>query len=197
MTDDELMIGVQSGDDEAFAKIVERYQGVLIGFFMRNTRDLQLSEDLAQETLLKVHNHAWDYLTLGRFRGWLFRLARNLLIDNVRRQSNNALVKSLVRQRDAEDDLLARIADEIRPPEFALEQREFNGLMDELLAEIPDDQRQTFLLHHFSELSLSEVAEIMDVPLATCKSRLRLAREKLADKLRSRGMAPSDEVGST
>ncbi len=196
MTDDALMIRIQSGDAGAFAEIVERYQSVLIGFFLKNTRDLQLSEDLAQETLLKVHNQAWDYLPTGRFRGWIFRIARNHLIDNVRRRSNDALVRSLRHSAESENDPLSHLAAEFHPPEEEMEQREFVGLIDELLSEIPDDQRQTFLLHHYSNLSLPEVAEITDVPLATSKSRLRLAREKLAEKLRARGLSPPNELTS-
>ena len=196
MNDDELMISIQSGAVDAFGEIVSRYQGMLIGFFMRNTRDVQLSEDLAQETLLKVYNQAWDYLPLGRFRGWMFRIARNLLIDNVRKRSHDALVQAVKRQPQEEDNAMNRLAEQIFRPDEKVQHQEFAGLIDELLGEIPEDQRQTFTLHHYSDLSLPEVAQIMDVPLATCKSRLRLAREKLAEKLRARGIGPTALVES-
>ncbi|MCA8996342.1 MAG: sigma-70 family RNA polymerase sigma factor [Planctomycetaceae bacterium] len=192
MTDDELMKLIQSGVMEAYNELVIRYQSMLIGFFMRNTRDHQLSEDLSQETLLKVYNQAWDYLPLGRFRAWMFRIARNLLIDDVRKRSHDALVHAARGANDEDASAMARIVGELVPPEAKLEQTEFVLLIDELLAEIPDDQRQTFILHHYSDLSLADVAEITEVPLATCKSRLRLAREKLAEKLRTRGVAPQE-----
>jgi RNA polymerase sigma-70 factor, ECF subfamily len=192
VSDDELMILIQSGADHAFNELVERYQGMLIGFFMRNTRDIQLSEDLAQETLLKVYNQSWDYLPLGRFKSWMFRIARNLMIDDMRRRSHDALVQAVRRTSSEETDAVARLAGELTPPQDRLEQREFVELIDELLSEIPEDQRETFILHHYSGLSLPEVAEIMEVPPATCKSRLRLAREKLAEKLHSRGIRPRD-----
>ena len=60
------------------------------------------------------------------------------------------------------------------------------AIVDELLKELPDDQRVTFTMHHFSGLSLPEVAVAMETPLPTCKSRLRLAREKLRQKLQER-----------
>lgn len=192
MSDDELMIAVQSGDAQAFAEIVERYQGLLIGFFMKNTRDLQFAEDLAQETLIKVHTQSWDYLPLGRFKSWMFRIARNHLIDNVRKRTNDALVKSLKRQQDVEDDLMSRIADDLISPSAQLEQQEMKEIIDQLLVEIPADQCETFLLHQFTGLPLQDVADIMEVPLATSKSRLRLAREKLAEKLLARGIFPPD-----
>ena len=68
LTDDELMLLVQAGEDRAFERLVERHQGPLWGFFFRNVRDAQLAEDLTQETLLKLYNQAWDYLPRGKFR---------------------------------------------------------------------------------------------------------------------------------
>lgn len=190
LDDDELMIRVQQGDSAAFEALVERYQSSLIGFFWHNTRDLQLAEDLAQETLLKVYSQAWDYLPSGRFRGWLFRIARNLLIDDVRRRSHDALVHVVRGRRlpEEEGNPLARVAAEFIPPEASLQGQELMQLIQELLDDIPEDQRMTFVLHHYADLPLGEVAEIMETSLATTKSRLRLAREKLAEKLRVRGV---------
>ena len=190
-TDDELMISLQEGKSQAFDALVDRYQGILVGFFMRNTRDVQFSEDLAQETLIKIYEQFWNYLPTGRFRGWMFRIARNLLIDNIRRRSHDALVQAVRRRPNEEVNAMARLAGQVMSPEDRVHCEQFAGHIDALLAEIPEDQRQTFTLHHYSELSLPEVAEIMEVPVATCKSRLRLAREKLREKLRARGIGPA------
>jgi RNA polymerase sigma-70 factor (ECF subfamily) len=184
------MFRLQSGDQQAFGELVDRHERALIGFFFQNTRDLQLAEDLTQETLLKVYHQSWDYLPLGRFRGWLFRIARNLLIDDVRRRSHDALIRAARAARHEEDDdPLNRVAAEIVPPDAGLEGEELRRLIAEVLEEIPEDQRMTFVLHHYSDLPLLEVAQIMDSSEATTKSRLRLAREKLAEKLRLRGVA--------
>jgi len=186
--DDQLMVRIQSGDQKAFEGLVDRYQGPLIGFFFRNTRDAQLSEDLTQETLLRVYNQAWDYLPLGKFRGWMYRIARNLMIDSIRRQSHDALVKAHTGKRDDEDDALARLISEVLPPEERAHHRELARTVDELLAKIPNEQRLTFVLHHYSGLALREVAEVMETSLPTSKSRLRLAREKLRAELGLRGV---------
>gem|GEM_PF-5190440 len=82
--DDELMLRLQGGDRQAFAELVQRHQSPLIGFFYRHLRDWQLGEDLSQETLLRIHNTAWDYLPRGLFKAWMYRIARNLLIDTTR-----------------------------------------------------------------------------------------------------------------
>ncbi len=194
MTDDDLlMIRLQEGDNTAFDELVDLYQSPLIGFFIRNIRDVQLAEDLAQETLIKLFQQSWDYLPVGRFRGWLFRIARNLLIDDIRRKTHDALVRAIKRPRDEDDDVLYRIAGEMTSPEDMADQREVAKLVEAGLALIPEVQRQTFTLHHYGGVSLPEIAQIMDVPLPTAKSRLRLAREKLAEILRSHGITPPAE----
>lgn len=186
--DDELMYRLQVGDQRAFEALVERHQGALLGFFIRQTRDRQLAEDLTQDTLLRVFSQSWDYLPRGCFRGWMFRIARNLLIDNSRRRSHDALVRSV--QGDSEDDtdLLTRLASEVASPPEVADQREIAALVDELLQQLPYEQRMTFFLYHYSGLSLPEVAQAMETNLPTTKSRLRLAREKLREKLAEKGI---------
>lgn len=192
--DDELMLHLQDGDRPAFDLLVERHQGSLLGFFIRQTRDRQLSEDLTQETLLKVYNQSWDYLPRGCFRGWMFRIARNLLIDNSRRRSHDALVKA-IRSNHAEEesDLMSRLVAEVASPAELADRKELAKIVEGLLQQIPLEQRETFLMHHYSGLSLPEVALAMETNLPTTKSRLRLAREKLREKLADRGIFGSAE----
>lgn len=188
LTDDQLMVRLQTGESRAFDTLVSRYQGQLLGFFFRNTRDRQMSEDLAQETFLRLHNQSWDFLPVGKFRGWLYRLARNLLIDNVRRQSHDALIKAVTGKQEDEEDGMARLTEEILSPDSHADVREMAAIVDDLLRQLPEEQRLTFLLHHYGGLTLAEVADAMEANVPTTKSRLRLAREKLQEKLRARGI---------
>jgi RNA polymerase sigma-70 factor (ECF subfamily) len=193
MTDDDaLMIRVQSGDPAAFVSLVEKYEGPLIGFFFRNLRDIQLSEDLTQETLLRLHSQSWDYLPLGRFRAWMYRIARNLMIDNVRRQSHDVLIRA-VKSRSDQDDALARMVGEVLSPPQRADQRELVQLVDAQLEQLPEEQRLTFVLHHYADLSLPEVADVMETSVSTTKSRLRLAREKLRESLQRLGYSAPDD----
>lgn len=187
--DDHLMYRIQGGDRAAFDRIVERYQGSLVSFFFRHLRDWQLAEDLTQETLIRVYNTAWDYLPRGCFKGWMFRIARNLMIDSTRRRSHDALVNAFRHQRPREndEDVLERLAGDFVLPEVKADQNEFARIVDELLQKIPEEQRLTFMMHHYSGLSLPEVADAMESSLPTTKSRLRLAREKLRELLSNRG----------
>ncbi len=190
--DDQRMIRLQEGDQTAFDDIVAAWQDALYGFFFRRTRDAQRSEDLVQETLLRLYRKAWDYVPTGRFRGWLFRVAHNLLIDSVRRQSNDALIRRVSGTvfRDGEQtDLLSLMPDDVVSAEARVAESEIADVVSELLEDLPDEQRQTFMLHHFESLTLSEVADAMDTSLPTAKSRLRLAKEKLRYHLTCRGFA--------
>lgn len=188
--DDLLMYEIQGGSQVAFERLVERYQSSLCHFFYRHLRDWQLAEDLSQETLLRVYNTAWDYLPRGCFKGWMFRIARNLMIDSTRRRTHDALVNAgrSQRLRDDDDDVLERLAGDFVLPEDQADQNEFARIVGALLPKIPEEQRATFLMHHYSGLSLPEVADAMEASLSTTKSRLRLAREKLQGLLAEQGI---------
>ncbi|MFH5805712.1 RNA polymerase sigma factor [Alienimonas sp. DA493] len=186
--DDSLMIRLQAGDRAAFDELVTRHSGPLFGFFLKNVRNRALAEDLTQDTLLKVYRKNWDYLPTGRFRGWLYRIGRNLMIDAARRSRRDALVRSVRTDKDGEGSPLDRVEGAEDDPAAVAERRLFAELVDELLAELPDDQRETFTLHHFAHVPLPEVGQAMGVSTSTAKSRLRLAREKLQAKLADRGV---------
>ena len=169
----------------------------MYGFFFRNTRDAQKSEDLVQETLLRLYRKSWDYLPTGRFKGWLFRVARNLLIDSVRRASHDALIRrvSVTTSLDGEStDLLNLMPGDLVSAEARVAQDEVTAIVMEVLDDLPEDQRQTFMLHHFDSLTLSEVADAMHTSLPTAKSRLRLAKEKLRYQLTCRGLVDEETV---
>jgi len=195
--DDQKMIRLQEGDPDAFDDIVATWQSPLYGFFFRNTRDAQKSEDLVQETLLRLYRKSWDYLPTGRFKGWLFRVARNLLIDSVRRASHDALIRrvTITTSADGEStDLLNLLPGDVVSAEMRVAQGEVADVVRDVLEELPEEQRQTFMLHHFDSLTLSEVADAMDTTLPTAKSRLRLAKEKLRYHLTCRGFADEETV---
>jgi RNA polymerase sigma-70 factor (ECF subfamily) len=195
--DDQRMIRLQAGEPGVFDEIVAAWQSPLYGFFFRNTRDAQKSEDLVQETLLRLYKKSWDYLPTGRFKGWLFRVARNLLIDSVRRASHDALIRrvTVATSADGEStDLLNLLPGDLLSAEARVAQDEVTSVVLEVLDDLPEDQRQTFMLHHFDSLTLSEVADAMHTSLPTAKSRLRLAKEKLRYQLTCRGFSDEETV---
>jgi RNA polymerase sigma-70 factor (ECF subfamily) len=193
-SDDELMCLIQAGDKLAIESIVHRYEGKLKGFFYRKNRDIQLAEDLTQDTFIRVLDKSWDFLPSGRFRGWLFRIAYHILIDVVRRGGSDALTKSVRSSAMGEEDVLARMTDKMLGADSIVNSNQFHEIVNALLLTLPEEQRMTFILHHFEELSLPEVADVMRSSLPTTKSRLRLTREKLRKSLFERGVVLPYEV---
>ena len=163
--DDQLMIRIQSGESCAFEELVNKYQSALHGFFYRNTRDAQLAEDLSQETLLRVYNQSWDYLPVGRFRGWMYRIGRNLMIDNIRRQSHDALVRAVKGAGKDEQDMLARIAGEFLSPEEKASQHELAAMVNELL-EAREERTLQRLLARYNRYELLVLDELGYIPFS-------------------------------
>lgn len=182
--DDSLMVRVASGDGKAFGILWSLHQGPLTGFFQRQLRDFQLAEDLCQETMLRIHAASGDYIPNGTFKAWMYRIARNLLVDTARRRSHDCLSRAINGAADDDcNEIVSRVAAEMAMPEESVDNHEIAQQVSALLDGVPDEQRVTFILHVYAGMSLPEVAEAMESNLPTTKSRLRLAREKIRAEL--------------
>lgn len=191
LDDDALMLRLQAGERAAFDQLVERHQSSLLGFFFHQCRDAQLAEDLTQETLLRLFQQSWDFLPRGKFRGWLYRIARNLHIDHHRKRSHDALLHA-VQPRDPEREPLQQVVDEMVGPDVHADRREIARIVEQALPTLPSEQRETFTLYHYQGLSLPDIADAMETSVSTTKSRLRLAREKLREHLAAHGIQITD-----
>ena len=183
--DDELMVMLQGGNVLAFAELVDRHQRPLTCFLQSSLRDWQLSEDLCQECLWRVHQNASEYVPAGSFKSWLFRIARNLLIDTARRSKHDAICQRESNYFDDGSDSLVELPSGVVGPSEEAERRELSDLVDSILPDIPAEQRTAFVLFVFGRLSLPEIASLMESSLPTTKGRMRLAREKMRELLPS------------
>ncbi len=190
--DDQRMIRMKEGDTNAFEELILEWQGPLLGFFLRKTGDRHLSEDLVQETLLRLYRSVSNYVVMNQFRGFLFRMARNLLIDHSRSAERNLVIRAIRNQlysRDAEQlDPTQQIPEELLSPADAASKRELAESVQMAITQLPESQRQTLVMHHFQGLTLSEIADAMEIPLPTAKSRLHLAKVRLCHWLTCRGL---------
>jgi RNA polymerase sigma-70 factor, ECF subfamily len=181
-----LMLAYAAGDLRAFETLYGRHRTALYRYLLRQARDNEVTNDLFQEVWSRVIDKRSRYQPRAKFRTYLFTVAHNCFIDHCRR-SKVRPSGSNVEDADAQD-LLA--APDSTQPEVAAEQHEWTRHYRAALATLPAEQRDVFLLHEESALSLEEIADITGVASETVKSRLRYAMTKLKQAMRAAETSP-------
>jgi len=177
-TDEELMQRYRDGDAHAFETLYARHKAPVYRYLLRQCGVAALAEELFQDVwmnLIKAHSR---YEARAKFTTWLYTLAHHRVIDYYRRQATGVPIS----YEDDPDDapLIEQVADsEVRQPDNAFERRRQAQQLLGLLAQLPEAQREAFLLREESGLSLDEIAEVTGVNAETAKSRLRYAMAKL------------------
>jgi RNA polymerase sigma-70 factor, ECF subfamily len=180
-----LMLRVKRGDRAAFAELVEKYKQPLFNFVFRTLRDEIETEDVAQNTFLQVWKSRARYQQTAKFSTWLFTIARNLCLNEIRRRSRHP-AESLEETHTEHDDQPSRQYEDRKiflPTETALH-GELAQKIEEALAELPENQRTAILLCRQDELSYEEIAEVLDCSLSATKSLIHRGREFLKEKLK-------------
>ncbi len=180
-----LMLRVKKGDREAFAALVEKYQQPVMNFVHRTLRDEAESEDVAQNVFLQVYKSAARYESTAKFSTWLFTIARNLCLNEIRRRSRHPAESLDATHPESEDQPLHQFEDKknFSPPESLLH-GELEEKITEALADLPENQRTALLLCRQEELSYDEIAEVLDCSLSATKSLIHRARETLKLRLK-------------
>ena len=183
-SDEQLLSLYTRGELSAMGVLVTRYQRPLFTFLMRMCGDRSRSEDLLQEAFLRLIEHADSFEGGSRLKTWLYRIARNLCIDDMRRRKHRKHA-SLDAERGDGDD---RTLHDQLPGDGAGADRQAVGhqLTSQMLSaidELPDDQREVFLLRQVHALQFKEIAEITAVSENTVKSRMRYALQRLQGAL--------------
>jgi RNA polymerase sigma-70 factor (ECF subfamily) len=173
--DAQLMLAYAGGEMRAFETLYSRHRGALYRYLMRQARDAEIANDLFQEVWSRVIANRARYEPRAKFRTFLFTLAHNCFIDHCRRMKSRPQGLG-IEDADAADLLPA---DEDARPEAVLQRKESTERFRAALATLPQEQRDVYLLHEESELSLEEIARVTGVGAETAKSRLRYAVGKL------------------
>ena len=182
-TDQQLVAKVQKGDSRAFDLLVLKYQHRIFGLISRYVHDADEVQDVAQEAFIKA------YRALPKFRGdsafytWLYRIAintaKNYLVSRSRRPPG-----SDVEVEDAEYYASGGALHEIETPENALLGAELKSVVDRAIRELPEDLRTAVTLREFDGLSYEDIADIMDCPIGTVRSRIFRAREAIDSQVK-------------
>ena len=180
-----LMLRAKRGDRAAFAELVEKYKQPVMNFVFRSLRDEIEAEDLAQNVFLQAWKSRSRYRQTAKFSTWLFTIARNLCLNEIRRRSRHPAES--IEEAHAEHEDLPRQQYEdksqIAPPDKLLH-GELAQKIEEALAELPEAQRTAILLCRQDELSYEEIAEVLDCSLSATKSLIHRGRETLKEILK-------------
>ena len=183
VTDSELLHRHLDGDSDAFAALVARYQRELFSFLARFTGDPALAEDVFQEAFLQLHTSATTFDQSRRLRPWLFTIAANKARDAMRSRSRRQaapLDAAIVGDESGRGTYADLIPSDIPQPDESLLNLETRQAVQRIVREMPEAIRTVVLLAYFNELPYKEIAEILDVPLGTVKSRLHAALKHFA-----------------
>ena len=179
---DDLVAGLQAGNAEAFDRLVREY-GDRIYRFVKRLVGERSAEDLAQEVMIRVFRSIGSYRPTGRFESWLFTIANNLSIDQVRRKRPEAAMSEL------DEDLTAeKFVSRAPPPVASVEEGERKRALLKAVDRLPVEQKQVFLLREEGGLSFREISDMLGCPLNTALGRMHYAMENLRKSLRAYGM---------
>jgi RNA polymerase sigma-70 factor (ECF subfamily) len=180
-----LMLLVKQGDTTAFEQLVEKYKQPVLNLVYRMLRDLTEAEDIAQNVFVQVYKSAARYEISSKFSTWLFTIARNLSLNEIRRRSRHPAESIDAPHPEIEDQPWHQFEDKktFTPPESLL-QGELEAKILEAVAELPENQRMAILLCRQGDLSYEEIAEVVGTSLSATKSLIHRGRETLKQKLK-------------
>jgi RNA polymerase sigma-70 factor (ECF subfamily) len=184
VTDEALMLRYQGGDRSAFAQLVRRHKAPVFNFILRHTRSSSVAEDLTQDVFVRVVQSAADFRHSARFSTWVYTIARNLCIDQLRKAQLRRHPSLDQPQAGADEDgptLGERTADQ--HPDRAVDRaaigRQLSEHIRRAVDDLPEDQREVFLLREVANVPFKDIATMIGIPENTVKSRMRYALERL------------------
>jgi RNA polymerase sigma factor, sigma-70 family len=157
ITDEELIRQIRAGDEEAADILVKRYYTDILRYCKRHIIDQNLAEDATQETFYRVFRSLMRYQDKERFRAWLYMIARNICIDENRKQKNTIPLG----------------LEDIGEESNEIHQIENSDEIEQLLSVLPEEQREAILLYFEDELTYKEIGKILGIPARTVQSRVK------------------------
>lgn len=186
MDDHQLLAATLTGDEAAFRELVRRYQNQITNYVYRMLNDYDRAVDLAQETFVRVYTSAERYQATYSFSTYIYRIAHNLAISELRQRKRRKLISfpTFFSDKDSEEieveleDKRQVMADD----SMIADERRL--AVQKAIASLPEKYRAALVLCDIEEKSYEEISEVLDLPVGTVKSRINRARNLLKDKLR-------------
>lgn len=189
-SDEELIIAAQSATPERKAELIgelaRRHHEGLLSFIISIVSDRAAAEDLVQETFMRVFRSAESYKEIARFSTWLYKIGRNLSLNELRdrRRRPDLVLNRPVGAGEGEGEVVQLIAADEAPPIEPVDQADTRALLRRLINALPDGYRETLVLVDLEGLSYQDCAEVLDIKVGTVRSRLSRARAMLLEQVK-------------
>ncbi|MCD4656494.1 MAG: sigma-70 family RNA polymerase sigma factor [Planctomycetes bacterium] len=177
LSDEELMQKSANDDVQAFEYIFRRYEKPIFSYLYRMCRNRELSEDYVQDVFLRLWKNRDKYKPTGKFSSYLYQIAHNYFLNESIRKK---IKVSPLPVEDADSFVMSGNSE--KNPLDKLVDKEFSDFVESILAEIPEPQREVFILCRFHKMKYKEISEVLDIPVRTVESRLLAATQKLIQK---------------
>lgn len=185
--DEDLIRAFKKGELDAFTMLVRRHQNALINFFYHLCYDRMIAEDLTQEVFVKLYTHLDTYEPRSKFTSFLFKVAKNLWIDQLRKNNPHPRPVSMDAPiYDGEQETFRDKIDSHEPsPAEVAAKTETVNLLHRAIQRLPEEHRMVVILSEIQGLRYEEIGEILNIPVGTVKSRMHHAIERLKDLLKN------------
>jgi RNA polymerase sigma-70 factor (ECF subfamily) len=188
LTDQEIVSWALDGAETGYRELLRRYERPVYALIYRMVRDRELAEDLTQETFVKVLNALDRYRPEYKFSSWIFKIANNAAIDQLRRKELDTLSLEGGPDATTPDRIEAttlQVGSDGESPLEELEARELGTAIERAVAQLRPEYQSCIIMRHVEGRPYDEIADILDLPLGTVKTYIHRARAELRDLLES------------
>ena len=184
MSEKELIQKLKSGDESSFKELVTQNQSRVLNTCYRFVNNREDAEDIAQEVFIEVYHSISSFRGEAKLTTWIYRIAVNVSIDVKRSKSRKRQIMIENVLEDSENFLEKTYQDKGPQPDQLLELKDLNEQIEKALTTLPSRQRVAFVLRHFHDRSMEEIANILDCKAGTVRSHIFRAINKLKNELK-------------
>ena len=185
VSDADVMLLVKTGDESAFAYLVQKYRRPMVGFLYRLCHNPAAAEELAQEVFLRVYRSRSNYEASAKFSTWIYRIATNLAV-NFARDTRHERPEVTVRldEPDQETGTTPDLADDVLTVEEQMLKRERLAAIRSKVNALPERQRMAVIMHKYQQMDYRQIADVLKLSESATKSLLFRAYETLREQLK-------------
>ena len=180
-SDEQLMLLFQGGNENAYIELVNRYKNKLINFIFNYLGDIESSEDIVQDTMIKLYQKKHYYKEIAKFSTWLYTIAKNLANTELRKRKQR---KTTLLSQFSKDDKMYDLPSNDNEIGQEIQTEIVSKIIREAVGQLSEKFKTVITLRDIQQLSYEDISEIIDVPIGTVKSRINRARLQLQVELK-------------